>query len=142
MCNRHHLMPNIAFEIADDQSILGMIYSNLGISCMVNIPVFHKSIAVIFLASRMTAIYGNCMAYVSEGLRVCPRKSRYYLYFFFRYLKLQHHFDYRLGTLISHLHSSSKLFDRIDLGYHLLAIDTAFRHVLNYNFIIFTNIHV
>lgn len=64
------------------------------------------------------------MAYVSEGLRVCPRKSRYYLYFlFFCYLKLQHHFDYRLGTLISHLHSSSKLFDRVDLGDHLLAID-------------------
>ena len=42
MCNRHHLTPNIAFEIADDQSILGMIYSNLGISCMVNIPAFHR----------------------------------------------------------------------------------------------------
>ncbi|MDE7058004.1 MAG: LysR family transcriptional regulator [Lachnospiraceae bacterium] len=42
LCKEHQFTPKITFEPADDQSIIGMVYAGLGISCMANIPSVHR----------------------------------------------------------------------------------------------------
>lgn len=42
LCREYDFTPKIAFEPADDQSIIGMVYAGLGISCMANIPSVHR----------------------------------------------------------------------------------------------------
>ncbi len=41
LCREYDFTPKITFEPADDQSIIGMVYAGLGISCMANIPSVH-----------------------------------------------------------------------------------------------------
>jgi len=42
LCREYDFTPKITFEPADDQSIIGMVYAGLGISCMANIPSVHR----------------------------------------------------------------------------------------------------
>lgn len=81
LCKEHHFAPKIAFEPADDQSIIGMVYAGLGISCMANIPSVHQgNLHILKIAEDHVPTQNYYMIWRKDGhLSLAARTFRDYI---------------------------------------------------------------
>lgn len=80
-CRQYALEPQIAFELADDQSILGMVAANLGISFMADVPSIHRDDIHILHLSDQVPKQNHYMIWRKDGYMspICQAFRHYIL---------------------------------------------------------------